>query len=176
MQRGSFEYWNSLHDWGDSGSSLGSASSAWLWPWNSQASDNWEYSGVHTGMNSCPLPGSWRGGRIAYGSDADVGLQENFQTPGRRRRDTRAVNLIGKKGTYHKENIWKVSAEAVVPKITARLSAIVNHYFRKTSWTASTSGPGTNSCTVCSIKGSSDTFPLFPLENWTEHASEEFTI
>lgn len=69
------------------------------------------------------------------------------------------------KGIYQKENIWKVSAESVVPNITAGLSAIVNHYFRKSYWMASMLGAGMKSHTVSGIKGSSDTFPSFPLEN-----------
>ena len=65
-------YWSSLHDRGDSGSSLGSSNSAWLWPWNSQTPDIWESSGVHIRMNPCPIPGSWQEGRITCGSDSDV--------------------------------------------------------------------------------------------------------
>ena len=57
---------------------------------------------MHVRMNSCPIPGFWQEGRIACGSDSDVGLQEDFQTPGRRGKETRAINLVRNKRNLSK--------------------------------------------------------------------------
>lgn len=116
---------------------------------------------MHRRMNSCPIPGSWQEGRIACGSDSDVGLQEDFQTPGRRGKETRAVNLIRNKRNLSKGKHLK----SVSRGCGARLSVIINYYFRKT----------------CQMAGmleshSSDTFPYFLLKAGGGHASEEFTI
>lgn len=112
-------------------------------------------------INSCPIPGFWQEGRIACGSDSDVGLQEDFQTPGRRGKETRAINLVRNKRNLSKGKHLK----SVSRGFGARLSAIINYYFRKTRRMAG-----------MLESHSSDTFPYFLLKAGGGHASEEFTI
>lgn len=117
-------------------------------------------------MNSCPTPVFWERWGSSIWIRFECRLEWEFQTPRQKGRENKAVNLSKRKGAYQKENTWKVSAEAVKSKITAGLSAITSHYFRKSWRIASMLRSETKSGSGSLTKGSSRQFPLISSYTW----------